>query len=112
VRMLLERGANIYTPTGCGGTVMEFATTNEIVQIFLDHGLDINAHDKFGMTVLIRSVGVGGSHVPSIAFLLGHGADPNARADFGFSVLTALRLAQISGKTNEVELLRKAGATD
>lgn len=112
VRMLLESGANIYSPTACNGSVMEFATTNEIVQIFLDRGLDINAHDKFGMTVLIRSVGVGGLHVPSVAFLLEHGADSNARVNIGSSVFTALRLAQIHGRTNEVELLRKAGATD
>ena len=112
VRMLLERGANIYAPTGCSGSVMEFATTNEIVQIFLDRGLDVNAHDKFGMTVLIRSVLVGGPHVPSIAFLLEHRADPNARVNVGSKVFTALRLAQIHGTPNEVELLRKAGATD
>ena len=107
VRLLLESGADIHASYGCGGTVMEAATTNDIVQIFLDRGLDINGRDKFGGTILIISAE--GSRRPSIAFLLAHGADPNARTDDG---MTALKVAQGFGKTDEVELLKKACARE
>lgn len=107
VKMLLDHGADIHALTGRGATVMEFATTNEVVQIFLDLGVSINARDKNGYTILILSAE--GFHRPSIAFLLEHGADPNAKTDDG---VTALKLAQGIGHTRDVELLRAAGAKE
>jgi len=87
---------------------LAYATTNEIAQFFLDQGLDINARDEDGYTLLIRS----GEPFdrPSIAFLLEHGADPNAKAKDG---TTALKLAQGHfGHPEDVELLKKAGAKE
>jgi ankyrin repeat protein len=107
VKMLLEHGADIHALTGKRATVMAFATTNEIVQVFLDRGLDINARDKDGYTLLIRSAE--GFHRPTIAFLLQHGADPNAKTKDG---TTALQLAEKIGHLDDVELLRKAGAKE
>jgi ankyrin repeat protein len=107
VKMLMEHGADIHALTGNAATVMAFATTNEIVQVFLDRGLDINARDKDGYTLLIRSSE--GFHRPTIAFLLEHGADPNAKTKDG---TTALKLAQKIGHPDDVELLRKAGAKE
>jgi ankyrin repeat protein len=45
VKMLMEHGADIHALDGRGATVLAYATTNEIAQCFLDHGLDINARD-------------------------------------------------------------------
>lgn len=107
VKVLLAHGADLHTLTGNGATVMAFATTNEVVQEFLDRGLDINARDKDGYTLLILSAE--GFHRPTVAFLLGHGADPNAKANDG---TTALRRAEKIGHSEDVELLRKAGAKE
>jgi ankyrin repeat protein len=106
--MLVEHGADVHAVDGRGATVLAYATTNEIAQFFLDRGLDINARDQDGYTLLIRS----GEpfHRPSIAFLLEHGADPNAKAKDG---TTALKLAQGRfGHPDDVELLKKAGAKE
>ena len=108
VKMLVKRGADIRSRDSMGRTALAYATTNEIAQFFLDQGLDINARDEDGYTLLIRS----GEPFdrPSIAFLLEHGADPNAKAKDG---TTALKLAQGHfGHPEDVELLKKAGAKE
>lgn len=108
VEMLVKHGADIHPKDSYGRTALAFATTNEIAQFFLDRGLDINARDRDGYTLLIRS----GEpfHRPSIAFLLEHGADPNAKANDG---TTALKLAEGQfGHPEDVELLKKAGAKE
>jgi len=107
VKMLIEHGADLHALTGNGATVMAFATTNEVVQEFLDRGLDINARDKDGYTLLILSAE--GFHRPTVAFLLRHGADPNAKSKGG---TTALKLAEKIGHSDDAELLRKAGAKE
>lgn len=107
VKMLVEHGADIHALSGHGDTILEFATTNEIAQYFLDRGLDINARDKDGYTLLILSAE--GFHRPSIAFLLEHGADPNAKTTDG---TTALKLARGIRHPDDVELLKKAGAKE
>lgn len=107
VKMLVEHGAEIHALTGHGDTLLAFATTNEIAQYFLDRGLDINARDKDGYTLLILSAE--GFHRPSVAFLLEHGADPNAKTTDG---TTALKLAEGIRHPDDVELLKKAGAKE
>ncbi len=83
------------------------ASSNEIAQLFLDHGLNINAKDNYGYTLLILSAEFEGVHRPSVAFLLAHGANPNAKADDG---TTALKVATKAGHPDDVALLQKAGA--
>jgi ankyrin repeat protein len=107
VKMLVEHGADIHALNSRGASVLAYATTNEVVQYFLDRGLDINAHDKDGYTLLIKSAE--GFNRPSIAFLLEHGADPNAQTTDG---TTALKLASRSHHPADVELLKKAGAKE
>ena len=107
VKMLIEHGADLHALTGNGATGMAFATTNEVVKELLDRGLEINARDKDGYTILILSAE--GFYRPTVAYLLGHGADPNATAKDG---TTALKLAEKIGRSDDVELLRKAGAKE
>jgi len=107
VKMLVEHGADIHALNSRGATVMAYATTNEVVQYFLDRGLDINARDKEGYTLLIKAAE--GFNRPSIAFLLEHGADPNAKTTDG---TTALKLAFRINHPADVELLKKAGAKE
>jgi ankyrin repeat protein len=107
VRMLVDHGADVRALDSRGATVMAYATTNEIVQYFLDRGLNINARDKDGYTLLINSAE--GFNRPSIAFLLQHGADPNAKTSDG---TTALKLAQGMHHSDDVELLKRAGAKE
>ena len=96
------------------------ATSNDVVQTFLDRGLDINARYRDGYTLLIFSVLAYAdakpnafsaraltSRMPDVAFLLQHGADPNVKNRDG---LTPLRAAQ--GRAALIALLNKAGAKE
>ncbi len=112
VKMLVERGADIHALDSKHRTVLAFATTNEIAQFFLDHGLDINERDDDGYTLLIRSAG-SPRFRPTVAFLLQHGADPHAKTKGGE---TALKVAEglVAGlrRPDDVDLLKKASAKE
>jgi len=118
--MLIDHGADPNTLDGLGASVMLRARSNDVVQTFLDHGLDINARDRDGYTLLIFSVSAYGdgkpnafsvraptSRMPDVGFLLQHGANPNVKNKDG---LTPLRAAQ--GRADLVALLNKAGAKE
>lgn len=120
-KMLIEHGADIHAIDSLGESVMLLARSNEVVQVFLDQGLDINARQRDGHTLLMLSTlasaegdphrfaasSAPGRGMPDVAFLLQHGADPNAKARDG---TTALKAAQ--GRLELVELLKNAGAIE
>lgn len=49
------------------------------IRQLLDHGLDVNEQDAYGMTVLHLAASAG--NVAAITFLLSRNADPNLRDD-------------------------------
>jgi ankyrin repeat protein len=105
-RMLISHGADIHGADTVSRSVMLWARSNEVVQVFLDEGLDINAHDVNGSTLLVLAAGQNRDW-PDEAFLLQHGADPNIKDKWG---TTALKMAR--GRPDVVELLTRAGARE
>lgn len=79
---------------------------SEVLEALVTAGGDVKAKDQNGSTSLLWAVETGCS--PStIRALLKAGADPSARAKGG---ATPLMFAEIYGRTEILEILRKAGA--
>ncbi|MBQ9578336.1 MAG: ankyrin repeat domain-containing protein [Ottowia sp.] len=77
----------------------------DVVQFLLEHGADINHAGGVGVkrTPLMHAAYDG--HKDLVAFLLDNGADVHARDAVG---MTALRLAELRGYTDIVEILKNA----
>jgi ankyrin repeat protein len=119
--VLTDYGADVQVLDSRGQSIMLWARSNEVVQVLLDQGLDINARNVDGYTLLILSTLAAaegdphrfagsrapGSDIPDVAFLLRHGADPNLKAKDG---VTSLKASQ--GRSELVELLKNAGARE
>jgi len=118
---LIEAGADPNAVNNAGETPLLRAARQyetEGVQILLDHKANINAKDSKGQTALMRAIDGPKDfdntnhlvHSPKIAALLvDRGADLNIKDAQGN---TALKLAQMRGYGEMVELLRKHGAAD
>ena len=117
---LLYDGHNINakTPTyshscSAGSTALHIAAENdhtETVTWLIDHGvkehgLDLNAADKYGNTPLHRASWRG--HTEIVAYLVDHGADLNAADNNGY---TPLHTAARWGRTETVACLADHGA--
>jgi hypothetical protein len=59
--------------------------SKQIIELLLDHGVDINAGDSSGVTPLHAAVRQG--QVANADFLIAHGADVNAKENQGWSPL-------------------------
>lgn len=75
------------------------------VSLLLSRGADVNAQDKYGMSVMFEACYYGHSEI--VAQLLKHGADLNLQR---FSDMTYLSLAAERGNIDVVEVLLEAGA--
>jgi Ankyrin repeats (3 copies) len=84
--------------------VAETGDVDELDRVLL-HGPDVNAHNKHGMTALMRAAYHG--HEGMARALLQHGADPNLSRNDRF---TALALAAFFGHTGTVRILIEHGA--
>lgn len=108
-RFLLENGAS---PTKIGGAihalyVLAAKGNRPFVQLLLEHGLDANQPDDYGLTPL-HQVSMSDTPNTSVALLLiQKGADVNATDK---NLETPLHNAAYHGNLNIVELLLKNGA--
>jgi ankyrin repeat protein len=109
VELLLSKGASINT-TSEGSTPLHCAAKRgsvKVAEVFISHGLYIEAKDKSGRTPLyVASIK---SKKEMVEFLIAKGADVNTRDNQGRS---ALSLAVTRGHTEVAELLRKHGARE
>ena len=78
------------------------AEPQEVMQVLLDHGAQINAQDEKGWTALMLATAQ-----PAVKFLVDHGADLNVKNRDG---KTALTLAEEQGKRDVVAQLSLAEA--
>jgi len=104
-KMRIERGADIHAVDSRNGSIIIYSRSNDVVELLLGQGLDINAREKDGSTLLMVSAAVyaggdphsfaaraaAGSRVPDLDFLLKQGADPNVRTKAGLTPLNALK---------------------
>lgn len=78
----------------------------EIAQALVDHGADINARSKAGITPLM--IAAGHDNAGMIAFLVKVGADPQARDKEGRSALDIARLSRSDGAVKALRLFEPA----
>lgn len=78
VQFLIENGANVHNINNQGENLLFSASNNNILQLLIEKGLDINSRDSRGRTPLHSSI----EDVPNFRkfkFLIENGADPNVR---------------------------------
>jgi ankyrin repeat protein/uncharacterized protein YecT (DUF1311 family) len=105
VALLISMGADVRTQGGPFLADVAVRAPAEIVAMFLDHGVDVNAPDALGDTALMAAVRTG--RQDRVQLLLNRGADVNARSRMG---RTALRLAVEAEDAAMVKLLLARGA--
>jgi len=111
VRLLIAHGADPEWKGADGDTAIMLAASfgqQDIVQILLDAGANVNASDNWQTTALIKAVAT--SEEPSmVQFLIRHGAELDAADQWGRSALTMARELQYSQMER---VLVEAGAVD
>jgi ankyrin repeat protein len=106
VRLLLDKGAAINAKNGQGNTPLLMVANGadlDMVRLLLEKGADVDAKDTRGKTslwkaLLAENIAVG-------RLLLEKGANPNIEVQGR----TPLQIAEVRGRTEFAELLRKAG---
>jgi hypothetical protein len=114
--LLLDAGADPYLQyMGMMGTALHDAASmgrSEIVELWLQRGLDVNLADSVGNTVLMAAAAAG--HVEIVRRLLAAGADVHARTVDGITAFSVARHGQHHGhgQCHEVvAVLREVGAS-
>ena len=103
---LSSDAADVNAANRAGDTLLMIAAQHEqVVELLLQHGAEINKQNSKGLTTLMFAADYG--HERVVELLLQHGAEINKRDSEGF---TALMLAAGYGWTEIVLLLLRAGA--
>lgn len=109
--VLLQAGADVDSLLwGYGVPPLAIATwlgDEEMMNLLLAHGANVNAQDTVGNTPLHAAAGSFASPASTTALLLSAGADPNIRGRHG---ATPLLYAARAGKAEVVTLLIESGA--
>lgn len=109
--VLLQAGADVDSLLwGYGVPPLAIATRlgdEEMMNLLLAHGANVNAQDTVGNTPLHAAAGSFASPASTTALLLSAGADPNIRGRHG---ATPLLYAARAGKAEVVTLLIESGA--
>jgi ankyrin repeat protein len=107
--LLLANGADINAKNDEGITLLHIITDPDATALLMSKGADLEARDKRGWTPLIDQATNQQDGSDVVAALLANGADPNAKGNNGES---ALSLARKRGDAELMEMLTKAGAKD
>ena len=83
VKLLAEKGADIYIRTRDGATLLHLSAHIPVIQYLVDKGLDVNAICGDSQTPLHWAVRSSHINLDLIKFLLSKGADKNAKDDLG-----------------------------
>lgn len=105
VQLLLTHGANVHAVDSRTGrnALIRSANRTELVRLFLDHGLDVNARDSQGRTALMHCF------TPlNASILLEHGANVNLQDREGNTAL--MLIAREASSPNLITLLLQHGA--
>src|SRR5205085_5430936 len=104
VKLLLDAGADVKSESGIRAFMHAAASGHtQIVELFINEGIDINSRDSSGMTVLISACTSEGN-VETVKFLLANGADYNAKTNGHED--TALHIAAANDKHELISFLR------
>jgi uncharacterized protein len=107
--LLLANGADINAKSDEGVTLLHIITDPDAIASLVGKGADLEARDKRGWTPLMEQVTNQQNGSDVVAALLANGANPNAKGHNGES---ALSLARTRRDAELVEILTKAGAKD
>jgi ankyrin repeat protein len=115
VKLLVDNGADIHTKSAIGGSPLLYAAACsflEMAKLLIDKGADVNEKtERGGTTPLMVSVKSGicppGGSLEMAELLIDKGADVNAKSKIGD---TALRIAEHTGNSEMVTLLKQHGA--
>ncbi|TCV93168.1 ankyrin repeat protein [Luteibacter rhizovicinus] len=109
LNLLLANGADINARNDDGITLLHIVTDPEAVAVIVNRGADIEARDASGRTPLIEQTNNQEDGIDVVVALLTMGANPNARDNDGE---TALSIARDTDNQDLIEALTVAGAKD
>lgn len=107
--LLLANGADINAGNDEGVTLLHIITDPDAVAVIVEKGANIEARDMRGWTPLIMHADNQQNGSDVLAALLAHGANPNAKGNNGES---ALSFARLTGDAEFIQVLTGAGAKD
>jgi ankyrin repeat protein len=107
--LLLTNGADINARNDEGVTLLHIVTDPDAVAVLMGKGADIEARTLRGWTPLIMQANNQQNGSDVVAALLANGANPNARGNGGES---ALSFARQTGNDEFMRVLIAAGAKD
>lgn len=108
LNLLLANGADINAVNDDGVTILHIVTDPDAVPLLVERGAKLEARDKDGWTPLIMQTNNQENGPDVVAALLAHGADPNAEGNGG---QTALSFARETGDQSFFEVLTQFGAS-
>ena len=108
IQMLIDKGINFKCIESYEAFIYSVKRNcQNIVELFIKNGIDVNCTDKSGLTALM-SIAFYGNRIESMKFLIKNGINVNAGHPNGG--LTSLMIAAECNHTSEIKLLIESGA--